>query len=195
MRALGGSLDIQSSPASGTTATLRLPFGLKSREDEKSKVNSFEDMTARTETQRSKSILLIDGHDKERQYYAHRLKVSSPDYMIFEASTGQAGLALYSSQSIHCVILELGLPDMSGFEVLAKLVPSARRPEVPVIVLTKFDNQALLEVAAKNGALVTLQKSTTSGDDLDRVVLKAIATIQRDSKKDVAVASNVLLSE
>jgi DNA-binding NarL/FixJ family response regulator len=68
-------------------------------------------------------------------------------------------------------------------------------PEVPVIVLTKFDNQALLEVAAKNGALVTLQKSTTSGDDLDRVVLKAIAIIQRDSKKDVAAASNVLLSE
>ena len=115
--------------------------------------------------------------------------------MIFEAPTGQAGLDLYNSQSIHCVILELGLPDMSGFEVLTKLVPIARRPEVPVIVLTKFDNQALHEVAAKNGALVTLQKSITSGEDLDRVVLKAIATIQRDAIKDVAAASNVLLSE
>jgi len=195
MRALGGSFDIQSSPASGTTATLRLPFELKSGEDEKSKLDSFDGMTARTETQRSKSILFIDGHGKDRQYYAHRLKVSSPDCEIFEASTGQAGLDLYKSRSIDCVILELGLPDMSGFEVLTKLVPIARRPEVPVIVLTKFDNQALLEVAAKNGALVTLQKSTTSGDDLDRVVLKAIATIQREGKKDVAAASNVLLSE
>jgi len=81
------------------------------------------------------------------------------------------------------VILELELPDMSGFEVLTKLVPIARRPEVPAIVLTKFDNQALLEVPAKSGALVTLQKSTTSGDDLDRIVLKAIATVQRDGKK------------
>jgi len=140
-------------------------------------------LTARTETQRSKSILFIDGHDKDRQYDAHRLKVSSPDYGFFEASTGRAGLDLYNSRSIDCVILELELPDMSGFEVLTKLVPIARRPELPVIVLTKFNNQALLEVAAKSGALVTLQKSTTSGDDLDRIVLKAIATVQRDGKK------------
>lgn len=130
------------------------------------------------------AILLIDGHHTDRQYYAHRLQVSSPDYVIFEALTGQAGLALYQSQFIDCVILELGLPDMSGFEVLTKLVPIARCPEVPVIVLTRFSNQALLHVATMNGAFCTLQKSTTSGDHLDRVVSKALATIPRDRKKD-----------
>lgn len=136
------------------------------------------------------SILLIDGNHTDRQYYAHRLQVSSPDYVIFEAQTGQAGLDLYHSQSIDCVILELGLPDMSGFEVLAKLVPIARLPEIPVIVLTRFSNQALLHVATMNGAFVALQKDATAGDHLDEVVSTALATIPRDRKKDMVATSS-----
>src|SRR5438093_13476699 len=100
----------------------------------------------------AKTILFIDGHDEDRQYYAHRLKVSSPDYIIIEAATGALGLELFRAQPIDCVILELKLPDMSGFEVLAKLVPVARLPEIPVIVLTTFGLEGLLEVAKMSGA-------------------------------------------
>ena len=129
------------------------------------------------------SILLIDGHHTDRQYYAHRLQVSSSDYVIVEAQTGQTGLDLYHSQPIDCVILELGLPDMSGFEVLTKLVPIARRSAIPVIVLTKFTNQALLHVATMNGAFVALQKHATAGDHLHEVVSTALATILRDPQR------------
>lgn len=111
----------------------------------------------------AKSILLIDDNDKDRQYYTHRLKVSSPyDYVIFEAVTGQAGLDLFKAHPIDCVILELGLPDMSGFEVLIKLVPIAQRPEIPVVVLTRFSNGSLIQVACQNGAFAALYKSPTS---------------------------------
>jgi DNA-binding NarL/FixJ family response regulator len=134
----------------------------------------------------AKLILLIDDHHKDRHYYAHRLKVSSPDFVIFEAATGQAGLDLFTAYPIDCVILELALPDISGFVVLAKLVPIARRPQVPVVVLTEFSNQGLLEVAVTNGAFVSLPKITTSGATLDQVVHKAVATIPRDGKKDMA---------
>jgi DNA-binding NarL/FixJ family response regulator len=134
----------------------------------------------------AKSVLLIDGYGKDRQYYAHRLKVSSPDCVMFEAPTGQAGLDLYNSQSIDCVILELALEDMSELEVLRKLVPIPRHPEMPVVVLTVSSNQTILEVAKMIGAFATVVKSTTAGDDLDKVVHKAMATIPRDGKKDVA---------
>lgn len=136
----------------------------------------------------AKSVLLIDGNDKDRQYYAQRLKTSSPDYMIFEATTAQDGLELYKAQSIDCVILELSLPDVSGFDVLAELVPIARHPQIPVIVLTSFNNGALLEVAKMNGAFVTLQKELTSGEGLGRIVHKAIQIIPVDGKKTVAAA-------
>jgi hypothetical protein len=42
----------------------------------------------------AKSILLIDGNDKDRQYYAHRLRVGFPDNVVFEALTGHAGVDL-----------------------------------------------------------------------------------------------------
>ena len=137
------------------------------------------------------SILLIDGHHTDRQYYAHRMQVSSSDYVIVEVQTGQASLDRYHSQSIDCVILELELPDMSGFEVLAKLVPIARLPAIPVIVLTRFSNPALLHVATMNGAFVALQKHATAGDHLDEVVSTARATIPRDRKNDSVATSSI----
>lgn len=129
-------------------------------------------------------MLFIDGHDIDRHYYAQRLKAACPDLLIYEAASGKTGLELYYANLIDCVVLELGLPDMSGFEVLAKLVPVARAPEVPVIVLTKLTSLALLQVARLNGAQAILQKDTASGDDLEKAVLKAMATVQKDPKKE-----------
>jgi DNA-binding NarL/FixJ family response regulator len=130
----------------------------------------------------SLQILLIDGNHKDRQYYAHRLKLASPEYEVFEAADGRSGLHLYHTCFIDCVILEINLPDMSGFEVLVNLAPLARSPEVAVIILTQLTSQALLELAIKNGAQAALHKSSTSGDILDKAVMKAISTVQRPGK-------------
>ena len=93
-------------------------------------------------------------------------------------ASAEAGLDVFRSRPIDCVILELGLPDASGFEVLTRLVPVARHPEIPVVVLTQFTHEALLEVAKMNGAFGVLQKHTTSGDELAIAVHKALTTGQ-----------------
>src|SRR2546423_6523167 len=80
------------------------------------------------------SVLLIDGSKNHRAYWVDQLKRCSSDYQIIEASDGQSGLALYRSRRIDCVVLELSLPDQSGFQTLVDLVPIASRPQVPVIV-------------------------------------------------------------
>ncbi len=38
------------------------------------------------------SVLLIDGNDTDRAYFADQLKGRSPDYQILEATDGEAGL-------------------------------------------------------------------------------------------------------
>jgi DNA-binding NarL/FixJ family response regulator len=131
----------------------------------------------------AKSILLIDSHDTDRHYYASRLRFRFPDYEILEATSGQAALDLCVSQSIDCVILELSLPDMFGLEVLIELVPNARQPQIPVVVLTSFEQEPLLEVARVSGAFAALRKHFASSDDLDQVVLRAIAAIPVDRKQ------------
>ena len=117
-----------------------------------------------------KSILLIDGHHRDRLYYAEHLKVSSPEYAVFQTINGQAGLDVCNADRIDCVVLELDLPDMSGFNVLAKLNSLGRRPDMAVIILTRLDNQFLLEAALTMGARFSLRKSLTSGELLSRAI-------------------------
>src|SRR5829696_5851529 len=102
------------------------------------------------------TVLIIDGNDADRQYYAHRLRIFSPDYLVEEAKDAEAGLALYRSRTIDCVLLELDLPDRSGFQVLVDLVPIVKRPEVAVIVLTSLTQSGLHELARNIGAWACL---------------------------------------
>ena len=123
------------------------------------------------------TVLLIDSFKDDRQYWAERLRVSSPNYVVLEADTGAAGLAICQSQRIDCVILELNLPDMPGFEILVKLVPRALHPEIPVIMLSRIRILPIAELAKNNGAQAFLVKSYASGDQLSIAIHKAIATV------------------
>jgi len=141
------------------------------------------------------SVLLIDSSGRDRDYYTQHLKKLSPDYEVLQAATGQAGLELFASNTIDCVVLEIDLPDMSGFEVLLKLVPIVRSPQVAVVILTHLTNPALHELALKNGARAALCKTRSSGDDLDTAVLKATAIVQVDRKRKERVGTGELLLE
>jgi len=123
------------------------------------------------------TVLLIDGDDQQRHHYVRHLEHSSQQYIVLEAKDGRSGLELYQEQPIDCVVLELALPDMSGFEVLARLVPLARHPEVAVVILTRLPAQFLEELALNNGAAAYLVKNRTAVTVVKYVVLKAIATI------------------
>src|SRR5262245_1638197 len=122
-------------------------------------------------------VLIIDPHKDDREYWTQRLNISSPDYVVLEAETGKAGLLVCQSQRVDCVIVELSLPDMSGFEVLIKLVPRARHPETAVIILTRLAFYPMGDLALKNGAQAYLVKTHTSGDNLDWAIQKAIFAV------------------
>src|ERR1051326_7896160 len=93
------------------------------------------------------SLLLIDGSKNNRTYWADQLKRCSSNFQIVEASDGQSGLALFRSQRIDCVVMDLALPDKPGFEVLAALVPIPTKPTIPVLVLTLLEHQTVWELA------------------------------------------------
>ena len=130
------------------------------------------------------SVLLIDENNTDRIGFASHLKGCSPDYQIHEAGNGEAGLALYRSLRIHCVVLSLELPDRSGFQVLVDLVPIASRPNVAVLVLTNRAQQGIHELVRKNGAYACFVKQFTSGDDLERAILRAMAFVGQMLRED-----------
>ena len=130
------------------------------------------------------SVLFIDGNDTDRSLFATQLKKCSSDYHILEARTGEAGLALFRSHRIDCVLLELELPDCSGFQVLVNLVPIAMRPKVAVVVLTRRIQQRLHALARRSGAYACFIKNFTTVDDLDRAILRAMAFVGQMPKED-----------
>ena len=58
------------------------------------------------------------------------------DIEIVTAGTGAEGLNLLSEERFDCVVLDLSLPDMSGFDVLEALSSDDTLSEIPVIVFT-----------------------------------------------------------
>jgi CheY-like chemotaxis protein len=130
------------------------------------------------------SVLFIDGSNSQRAYWTDQLRRCSPDYQIIEASDGQSGMDLFRSQRIDCVVLELGLPDQSGFQTLVELVPIASRPRIAVIVLTQLGYRSLWDLAKEQGAYACFHKHHTSGEDLNKAIQQAMAFVRQMPKED-----------
>ena len=123
------------------------------------------------------TILLIDDNDNDRTYYAERLKIGLPDCHVLEAKDGRSGLDLYHSRRIDCIVTELYLPDMSGYELLVEVVPHPSKPTTAVIMLTRAVWRNLNELALQHGAHAFLVKRFTSGDELGLIIQKAMARV------------------
>ena len=130
-------------------------------------------------------VLLIDSNEEERQYWRERLKISSKDYAVVEATNAERGLAIYKSEPIDCVVTELLLSDMSGFQVLLRLNPIILRSLcTPVVTLSHFILPSIAQAAKKLGAQYYLIKSRASGDDLHLAIQKAIARVGQTRKEN-----------
>lgn len=81
-------------------------------------------------------IVIIDDEEVIRNVIKMNLK--SNGYVISEAVSGQAGIKLVSEFHPHLVLLDLGLPDINGLEVLKELRKWTR---VPIIILTVTDDE------------------------------------------------------
>ena len=84
-----------------------------------------------------KEILLIED-DQAVRHSVHVL-LESQDVKIHEASTGAEALALMVEVDADLIVLDLGLPDMSGFEVLEKAQKLLGAKLPPVVVFTGRD--------------------------------------------------------
>jgi CheY-like chemotaxis protein/signal transduction histidine kinase len=97
-----------------------------------------------------KSLLLIEDDSSLR--HSVRQLLGGSDIKISEAASGQAALQALRAQSFDCVILDLTLPDMSGFDLLNATNQDETIAKCPVIVytgkeLSEKENAELLKYA------------------------------------------------
>jgi CheY-like chemotaxis protein/signal transduction histidine kinase len=81
---------------------------------------------------RRKRLLIVEDNDVERASVQELL--GAGDIEIITAGTGAEALSILEQERVDCVVLDLRLPDMSGFEILNRLRDD--RADLPVVVFT-----------------------------------------------------------
>ena len=93
-------------------------------------------------------VLVIDDEPPIRKLL--RVGLSAHGYQIMEASSGKMALELLGGQTPDLIVLDLGLPDMQGHELLRTM--RARNDSVPIVVLSSRDDEAGKVQALDSGA-------------------------------------------
>ena len=127
----------------GAIECLMKPVSKKELEDAFTRIENFV-------SRKMKNLLIIED-DKNSRRTIQKL-IGNGDVKCLEAENGKEALALFTENHIDCIVLDLGLPDINGFELVYKLENIKDRRIPPIIVytgkeLTKEENNELQRYA------------------------------------------------
>lgn len=106
-----------------------------------------------------KVLFIEDDADLADMY---RLKLELDGYTVTRAADGEEGLRLAAEIQPDVVFLDIRLPKMDGFAVLERLRADDQFKHLPVIILSNYGEQELVERGMKLGALEYLVKAETT---------------------------------
>jgi two-component system KDP operon response regulator KdpE len=134
------------------------------------------------------TILLIEDERQMRRFL--RVTLQSEKYSVLEAETAANGLSQAATRNPDVVLLDLGLPDMDGLEVIEKL---REWTAVPVIVISAREQEGDKIKALDGGADDYLTKPFGAGELLARirVALRHAAPKSQDQGEAVFIAEDL----
>ena len=115
------------------------------------------------------TILVVDDEVEIREGLDALL--SSEDFSVTLADTGQAGLDRLSRDPFDLLLLDVSLPDRNGIDLLREI--RGREPGLPIILITAYGSIEMARAAFKSGAQDYITKPW-SNDELVRQVSLAI---------------------
>jgi two-component system KDP operon response regulator KdpE len=133
----------------------------------------------------AKRILVVDDEPQIRKFL--RISLSANGYDVVEAPAGEEGIAKCATSQPALVILDLGLPDIDGQQVIARI---REWSDVPIIVLSVRTKDSEKVFALDNGANDYVVKPFSIDELLARVRVALRARLQ-----GVAQAAEVVVGE
>jgi two-component system, OmpR family, KDP operon response regulator KdpE len=110
------------------------------------------------------NILIIDDEIQIRRLL--EITLSANGYLVSEASTGKEGLAQAATNHPQLILLDLGLPDADGLDILKKLREWYQKP---ILILSVRNSENDIIKALDNGANDYLTKPFRTGELLARI--------------------------
>jgi DNA-binding response OmpR family regulator len=114
-------------------------------------------------------VLFIEDDADLAEMYTVKLELDG--YTVTRAADGEEGLRLAAEIEPDIVFLDIRLPKMDGFDVLGRLRADDRLKHLPVIILSNYGEQELIERGMRLGALEFLVKADTTPAGLSGSVM------------------------
>jgi CheY-like chemotaxis protein len=136
--------------------------------------------------QRSRKRLLVVEDNPAEQLSVREL-LGHDDIDIEVAESGSDALLALSENSFDCVVLDLRLPDMTGFEVLARLGENSELKDIPVVVFTGReltpDEDAQLHTLARSVVVKDVESPERLLDETALFLHRVIANLPAEKQK------------
>jgi CheY-like chemotaxis protein len=133
----------------------------------------------------TKRLLVIEDDDRERDSIVELL--GADDIEIVAVGTGTDALTALRERPIDCCVVDLRLPDMTGFELLEQLQADAELRHIPVVVFTgkelSPDEEARLRSAAKSIVLKDVQSPERLLDETSLFLHRVIDELPEAKRK------------
>ena len=104
----------------------------------------------------AKNILVVEDNDDLRQIFASIIRFSG--YQILEARSGSEAIEKVAFAKPNLVLLDLGLPDMSGIDVARAIKKNRVTADIPIIACSAYPSGEKMEEALHAGIVDYLQK-------------------------------------
>ncbi len=83
------------------------------------------------------AVLVVEDNADNRSLLRRRLEREG--HLVFEAENGAEALRLLEQREFDLMLLDVMMPEMDGFETLARLQRDPRRRDLPVIMISALD--------------------------------------------------------
>jgi len=149
---MGGTIDFESEFGVGTTFTVKLPLTYEKTTDHKpphrdllraEKTSASEEdrnkPKAQSQVKQPSKVMVIDDDPKMQEMMSRYL--SEHGYQVIVATDGIEALSLVKKESPDLITLDVKLPELDGWAVLAALKTDVETANVPVIMTTTLDDR------------------------------------------------------
>jgi DNA-binding response OmpR family regulator len=121
------------------------------------------------------SIVLIEDDPFIKQMYAN--KIEEMQIKVLSALTQDELQSILNEQKVELILLDLILPNLSGFDILKWLKTKSQAQDIPVIVLSNLSSQIDISRAFELGAIDYIVKSNYTPAEVMRTIKKHLPQI------------------
>lgn len=112
----------------------------------------------------AEKILIVEDEPFLRRIISEHLRESG--YLVTEAVDGEEGLKKLQEEQFDLVLLDLLLPGMDGFELLAQLKKEEKLNKIPVLILSNLGQREEIEKGLSLGAADYLIKAHVTPEEV-----------------------------